>query len=498
MALPAEATALAGSDRATVDRQQFFIDGTWVNPHRNNTFHKVEAATEDHLGVAALADAADIDAAVHAARRALDNGPWGRTTAAERADFLDKFADALEIRGEATSRLVSQEVGMPSGLSSLANIVLPVNTVRYYANLIRTMAFEEVRSSAAGATLVVKEPVGVVAAIAPWNYPQSLAMDKVAPALAAGCTVVLKPSPEAALDLYVFAEAAAEAGLPDGVLNIVLADGDVSSLLVSHPGIDKVAFTGSTAVGREIGAACGKLIRRCTLELGGKSAAVVLDDVDIEHFSKNIGNATFRNNGQTCTSQTRILAPRSRYTDVVDAVADFLEGLVVGDPLDPTVTCGPLVSRQHQQRVLGFIDAAERSSARLLIGGGRPASQKRGWFVEPTLFVDVDNSDPIARHEVFGPVLVVIPYDGDEEAVAIANESNYGLAGSVWSSDENRGLSLARRIRAGTVGVNYYSVDPNAPFGGMKDSGIGRERGPEGLEAYLEYKSVYASAGLVQ
>jgi aldehyde dehydrogenase (NAD+) len=319
-------------------------------------------------------------------------------------------------------------------------------------------------------------------------------MFKIAPALAAGCTIVLKPSPETALDSYIFGDAANEAGLPPGVLNIVLAGREAGASLVSHPNVDKVAFTGSTAAGRIIGAECGRLIRRCTLELGGKSAAIFLDDGDIATLLAGLGNASFMNNSQTCTTQSRILAPRSRYDEVVEAVASFASGLTVGNPLDPATTCGPMASETHLQRVLGYIEVGRNSSARLITGGGRPADQDRGWFVEPTVFADVDNNDQLAREEVFGPVMAVIPYDGDDEAVRIANDSNYGLGGSVWSADEERGLNVARRVRTGTVGVNYYDIDLGAPFGGMKDSGIGRELGPEALNNYLEYKSIYASA----
>ena len=334
----------------------------------------------------------------------------------------------------------------------------------------------------------------MVGALTPWNYPQILAMSKIAPALGAGCTIVLKPSPETALDPYLLGDAALEAGLPPGVLNIVLAGYEVGASLVRHPGVDKVAFTGSTAAGRAIGAECGRLIRRCTLELGGKSAAIFLEDADIDTIIAGLGAASFANNSQTCTTQSRILAPRSRYEEVVDAVGTFARELSVGNPLDPTVTCGPMACEQHLNRVLGYIEIACQSNARLITGGGRPATQNRGWFVEPTVFADVDNHDELARAEVFGPVIAVIPYDGDDEAIAIANDSNFGLAGSVWTPDEDRGTALASRIRTGTIGVNYYRVDCGAPFGGMKDSGIGREYGSEAMENYLEYQSVYASA----
>lgn len=479
-----------------LDRTRFFIDNEWVEPRGTETHRAVEAATEDLLGTAALGTDADIDAAVKAARAALDEGPWGRTTAAERAAAMRRFADALIARAEDTSTLVSRENGMPIGLSSAFNGAAPAGLLQMYAGLIEQATLEEIRPSQAGATIVRREPVGVVGGITPWNYPQVLAMMKIAPALAAGCTIVLKPSPETALDSYVFGDAAVEAGLPPGVLNIVLAGREAGSSLVSHPGVDKIAFTGSTAAGRIIGAECGRLIRRVTLELGGKSAAIVLDDADLDVFLEGIGMASFMNNSQTCTTQSRILAPRSRYDEVVDALATYTRNLSVGNPLDPSVEIGPMASETHLQRVLGYIEVGRNSDARLVSGGGRPAGQDRGWFVEPTVFADVKNTDQLAREEVFGPVMAVIPYDGDDEAVKIANDSNYGLGGSVWTTDEQRGVDISRRVRTGTIGINYYQLDLGSPFGGMKDSGLGRELGPEALNGYLEYKSIYGSANL--
>jgi aldehyde dehydrogenase (NAD+) len=488
-------TAIADA-RTELDRTRFFINGDWVEPRGTEIHHAVEAATEEPLGEAALGTDADIDAAVDAARRALDEGPWGRTTVAERVDFMLRFADALDARAESTSRLVSQENGMPITLSGAFNGAAPAGLLRMYAQVIQGVELESARPSTGvdGATIVRREPVGVVGAITPWNYPQALAMFKLAPALAAGCTMVLKPSPETALDTYVFADVAQEIGLPPGVLNIVLAGREAGSALVSHPRVDKIAFTGSTAAGRIIGAECGRLIRRCTLELGGKSAAIFLDDGDVDVFLAGLPNASYMNNSQTCTTQSRILAPRSRYEEVVDAVASFSQGLLVGNPLDPATTCGPMASKTHLDRVMGYIDIGRNSGARLVTGGGRPSDQDRGWFVEPTVFADVDNNDQLAREEVFGPVMAVIPFDTDEDAVRIANDSNYGLGGSVWSRDEERALDVARRIRTGTIGINRYDIDLGAPFGGMKDSGIGRELGPEGLNNYLEYKSIYAPA----
>lgn len=477
-----------------LDRTKFFINGEWVSPRGTETQAQLEAATGELLGTAALGNDADIDAAACAAREALDSGPWGQTSAAERAEVLHRFSSALSARADFTTNLVSRENGMPIGLSTIFNGAGPVGMLQMYAEAIKATALEAARPSPSGATVVRREPVGVVGAITPWNYPQALAMMKIAPALAAGCTMVLKPSPDTALDSYVFGDAAQEAGLPPGVLNIVLAGREAGASLVTHPGVDKVAFTGSTEAGRWIGAECGRLIRRVSLELGGKSAAIVLDDADLDVLVQGLGMASFMNNCQTCTTQSRILAPRSRYEEVVEAVASFANGMVVGNPLDPATTCGPMASEHHLEKVLGYIEIGNNSDARLVAGGGRPSGLDKGFFVQPTVFADVDNNDRLAREEVFGPVIAVIPYDTEDEAVSIANDSRYGLAGSVWTADEAHGVEVARRIRTGTIGVNYYHIDLGSPFGGMKESGLGREGGPEALEGYLEYKSIYASA----
>ena len=380
---------------------------------------------------------------------------------------------------------------MPMSLSRSANGLFPAALMGYYAKLVTATPIEEVRPSATGHTIVRREPVGVVAAIVPWNYPQALAAFKIAPALAAGCTVVLKASPETALDAMVFAEAALECGLPAGVLNVVPGATEAGAHLVSHPGVDKVSFTGSTAVGRIIGETCGRLLRPVTLELGGKSAAIILDDADLSATIEGLRSVSFINNGQTCFLSSRILAPRSRYGEVVDALADLVHSMTVGDPLDTATDIGPVVSARQRDRVLGYIEAGKGSGAKLVVGGGIPRDQPRGWFVSPTVFADVDNSDRIAQEEIFGPVLAVIPYDSDQQAVALANDSEFGLAGTVWSTDNNRATEVAREIRTGTVGVNDYQLDINAPFGGVKASGIGRELGPEGLEEFFELKSIY-------
>ncbi|MFZ2175280.1 MAG: aldehyde dehydrogenase [Rhodococcus sp. (in: high G+C Gram-positive bacteria)] len=478
-------------DTKSTDRNELFIGGRWVAPKSGGTVDVIEAATEKVLGRSAMASKADIDAAVASARLAAA-GPWRALTNADRADLLDKFAAALKSRGRDTARLVSRENGMPIALSNGVNGFGAAAMFSYYAGLIRGASNEDVRPSAfGGRTVVRREPIGVVAAITPWNYPQPLAAMKLAPALAAGCTVVLKPAPETALDAFAFADAALDAGLPAGVINIVPAGREESAYLVGHPGVDKVAFTGSTPAGRAIGEVCGRLLRPVTLELGGKSAAIVTDRADLDVFTKNLLEVSLVNNGQTCHASTRILAPRSRYDEVVEAVTETVRALTIGDPLDKTTNIGPLVSAAQRDRVLGYIESGRADGYRITTGGGRPASQPIGWFVEPTVFADVHNSARIAQEEIFGPVLTITAYDDEDDAVAIANDSEYGLGGTVWTTDEQHGLGLAARIHSGTVGVNYYALDLDAPFGGVKSSGLGRELGPEGLAPYFTSKSVY-------
>ncbi|EHB55541.1 Betaine-aldehyde dehydrogenase [Mycolicibacterium rhodesiae JS60] len=454
-----------------------------------DTVPVIEPATEEVLGHAGCAGESDIDDAVAAA-----HGPgaraWSAADPAERAQVLKRYAAALQSRATETATLVSRENGMPISLSRGVNGLFPGALVGYYAKLIANSECEETRPALIGHTIVRREPVGVVGAITPWNYPQALAVMKLAPALAAGCPVVLKPALETAMDSLVFAEAAVEAGLPPGVLSVVPGDATAGAHLVSHRGVDKVAFTGSTAAGRIIGATCGQLIRPVTLELGGKSAAIILDDADTEATVAGLRSASFANNGQTCHLSSRILVPRSRYDEFVEAIAALAHGLVLGDPLDERTEIGPLVSARQRDLVLGHIAAGKASGARLVAGGVAP-DQPRGWFVTPTVFADVDNADRIAQEEIFGPVLVIISYRDDDEAVRIANDSEFGLAGTVWSSDVERATGIARAIRTGSIGVNDYQLDIRSPFGGVKASGLGRELGPEGLEAYQVSKSIY-------
>ena len=393
------------------------------------------------------------------------------------------------------ARTVAAQNGMPVAIARQLEAGFPVAVIRYYANLVRSATFEESHPHLLGGTTTVRrEPIGVVGAIAPWNFPQTLSAFKHAPALAAGCTVVLKPSPETVLDSVVFAEAVAASDIPDGVINIVPGGRDIGAYLVSHPGIDKVAFTGSTAAGRSIAETCGRLLRPVTLELGGKSAAIILDDADLDlgSIGEQLFGATLLNNGQTCFLGTRILAPRNRYHEVVGVFEALASSLEVGDALNDSTQIGPMASERQRARVEGYIAKGLGDGGRLVTGGGRPSGQNKGWFVEPTVFADIDNKHAIAQEEIFGPVLSIIQYDNDDDAVRISNDSDYGLGGTVWTSDPDRGLEVARRVRTGTIGINRYLPDPSSPFGGIKDSGIGRELGPDALGNFQNFKSIYS------
>jgi betaine-aldehyde dehydrogenase len=364
-----------------------------------------------------------------------------------------------------------------------------------YINIARTYEFEQLRHGMLGPALVRREAVGVVAAIVPWNVPLFTIMLKLGPALAAGATMVIKPAPETPLDAVLLAEAIVEAQIPAGVINIVPAGREVGEYLVTHPDVDKVSFTGSTAAGRRIGALCGERLRRCTLELGGKSAAIICDDADMNAVIPGLLPASFMNNGQACVAQTRILAPKSRYKEVVDAFGGAVGALKVGDPMEFDTFIGPLAASRQRDRVESYLRLGKEEGARVVVGGGRPAAQRKGWYVEPTVFADVTNGMRIAREEIFGPVVAVIPYEDEADALRIANDSEYGLSGSVWTADNDHGLDIARRVRTGTYTVNGFAMEFGAPFGGFKCSGIGRELGPEGLEAYLEPKTINLPMG---
>ncbi len=480
----------------SLDRDAFFIDGGWAVPTGSSLLEVVSPHTEQVVATVPEGTVADIDAAVAAARRAFDDGPWARMSPEERIDVVQAFSTLYAGRLGEMADLITAEMGSPTSFSNLAQSPAPWMQIEAFLAIAREFPWEQQRPGALGAPVVVRrEPVGVVAAIAPWNVPQFTIMSKLVPALLAGCSIVVKPAPETPLDGYLLAELLQEAGVPGGVVNIVAAGREVGEHLVAHPGVDKVAFTGSTAAGRRIAAVCGEQLKRVSLELGGKSAAIVLDDADLSAAMEGLKFTALMNSGQACVAQTRILASRANYDAVVDALASAVGQMQVGDPADPATEIGPMVARRQQERVEKYIALGQEEGARVVLGGtGMPAGLDHGWYVRPTVFADVDNRMRIAQEEIFGPVLSVIPYDDVDDAVRIANESDYGLAGTVWTGDREAGLDVARRVRTGTYGVNTYTMDFAAPFGGYKASGIGREFGPEGLSAYTEVKSIYLEA----
>ncbi len=481
------------------DYDRLFIGGDWVAPEGTDTIAVISPATEEVVGRVPDGTAADIDKAVAAARTAFDYGPWPRMTPAERAAILSAVAAQITAEMGDMAEIITREMGSPISFSGMGQVLAPTMIFSYYADLATSFAFDEVRAGLLNPqVLVTKEPVGVVGAHAPGNVALFLAAAKLAPSLVAGCTVVYKPAPETPFDAFRLAEIFTEAGLPKGVLSVVPAGREVSEHLVTHPGVDKISFTGSGVGGKRIGGLCGERLKRCTLELGGKSAAIILDDADLATTIPTLLPNAIMNNGQACIAQTRILAPRARYAEVVDAVVSGVSAMTVGDPMDPATEVGPVVAERQRSRIEGYLDSGREEGATVALGGGRPSGSdfSKGWYVEPTVFSDVDNKMRIAQEEIFGPVLVVIPYDGDHNAVEIANDSNYGLCGSVWTADNDRGLGIARQVRTGTYMLNApVPIDFSTPFGGFKESGVGREFGPEGLEGFLELKSIALPAG---
>jgi aldehyde dehydrogenase (NAD+) len=470
---------------------RFFIGGEWVMPRSKSMFEVRNSATEEVLFRVAEANEEDMNRAILAAREAFDSGPWPRMGHLERADYLREMAHSVRDRAEDIAKIWSSEMGI---LHSVAATRIPrvVRTYDFYASLGEEYPFIERHQPTSGGQigLLVREPVGVVGAIVPWNTPMSLIAHKVAPALLAGCTVIIKASPEAPGTAYLMGAIAREVGLPPGVLNVVTADRQVSELLVRDSRVDKIAFTGSTAAGRRIASLCGERIARFSLELGGKSAAVVLDDYDVSTAADTLARSAIHMTSQVCSSLTRIVVGRQRHDELVEALSTALSRVQIGDPFDPSSEMGPLATQRQRDRVEGFIAKGIEEGARLASGGSRPSHLDCGYFIEPTVFGNVSNSSTIAREEIFGPVLSVIPADDENEAVEIANDSIYGLNASVFTNDDERALQVARRLRSGTVGHNAFRTDFGIAFGGFKQSGIGREGGREGLLPYLETKTI--------
>lgn len=472
-----------------------FIGGRWTAPAGTERLQVISPATVEPVGSVPVVERADVDAAVAAARHAFDHGPWPATPPLERAAVLTRAARLIEQRSADLLATLTAEMGAPQMIAMTLNQIPATAALDAYAALAQTFPWQETRVGGFGTTRVTREPRGVVAAITAWNVPLFLAVNKLAPALLAGCTVVLKPAPLTPLTANMVADIFTEAGLPEGVLSVLPADADVAEYLVAHPGVDKLTFTGSTAVGRKIGAIATGQLKSVSLELGGKSAAILLPDMDLAASIPLLAFSGLMNSGQGCVAQTRILAPRSRYDEILDALVEHVRTQKTGDPTDPSVQFGPLISERQRERVESYIAKGKAEGARLVLGGGRPADLDRGWFVEPTIFADVDNKSTIAQEEIFGPVLSVIPYETEDEAVAIANDSAYGLAGSVWTTDIEHGAEIAARVRTGTYAINWYAFDPTSPFGGYKNSGLGRENGPEGLDSFCEQKSLLMPLG---
>jgi acyl-CoA reductase-like NAD-dependent aldehyde dehydrogenase len=477
---------------------KLFIGGSWLSPSTDDTIEVISPHTEAPIALVAAAGPADVDAAVTSARTAFDDGPWPRLDPADRIDAVRRLAKIYAAQQSAMAELITAEIGAPISFAQRAQVGLPSMMMTAFCDLAQGFRWRETRRGFYGSDLDLRrEPVGVVAAIVPWNMPQFLIVTKLIPALLAGCCAVVKPAPESPLDALLLADLIQQTDLPPGVVSVLPGDAKVGQQLIGHRGVDKVSFTGSTAAGKAVAAACAADLKRVSLELGGKSAAIVLDDADPAAVATAVRSASLSNCGQICNALTRILLPANRSDEFVDALAVEMTALHIGDPSDPATQLGPLVARRQQDRVRDYISEGQREGARVVVGGAdMPDGIEQGWYVQPTLFADADNSMRIAREEIFGPVLTAIPYRDEDDAVAIANDSDYGLAGSVFTADPDRGLAVAGRVRTGTFGVNQgYTMDPFAPFGGVKGSGYGRELGTEGIDGYTVLKSISVAAG---
>ncbi len=472
-----------------MDYPHFFIDGAWREPKSDRRIAVECPANREIVGSCPEAVQADVDAAVSAASAALGRDDWAGTSGAERAGYIDALSDAMKSRAMDLANCAVAEIAAPISFSK-GQVAMARMTLKFYAQLARDFVFEEQRKGYFGSVIVRKEPVGVVAAIVPFNGPLFAAMLKLGPALASGSTVVLKVPMETPLFSYVLAECIVAAGFPAGVINILPADREVSEYLVDHADVSMVSITGSVVAGRSVAKACGSQIKRSALELGGKSAAIVCEDADPAQIVPALANASVINSGQACAAQTRILIPQSRYEEYVAALATAYESMNMGDPANPVTELGPMIHERHFQRVKAYIQTGLDEGARLVTGGQTPAELEPGDFIQPTLLADVSNDMRVAREEIFGPVVCAIPYDDIDDAIRIANDSDMGLSGSVWTSDVEAGLEIGRRIHAGNFSINGFTMDVAAPFGGYKRSGLGRELGEEGLHDYLEFKTI--------